>query len=202
MALDLYVMPLAAYFSGDFEAIAGGRGSSREAVDAELARDRVEQIQAALSEKTSCDVTWADEGPMALSRRFDARLLHALRSFAAHHEHPPRIKLLRRTFKVLDDPRDHKSLRKIYEGAPTQYEHLMRHSDNRGFYVPCEFPEPAVSNEQQWWMIGSSPRLRDELARIETLFDEETPDEVREATRLLHEAASVSASRGLPLIWD
>lgn len=199
-------MPLADYLSGNFEAInredRPERGREPGAVTADQALERVQQIQAALSERTGCDVTWQDEGEVAFARRFDARLLHALRSFAAHHEHPPRIRLLRRTFKVLDDPRDHKALRKIYEGAPTQYEHLMRHSDNRGFYVPCEFPEPSVSNEPQWWMIGSSPRLRLELERIESLFTDSTPAEVREATRLLHEAASLSSTRGLPLIWD
>ncbi len=199
-------MPLATYLGGDFESLGGDdepdRGRESGRVSPEAARERVEAIRRSLAESTGSTITWRDEGGVAFARRFDPRMLHALRSFAAHHEHPPRLRLLQRGFRLLDDPREHKSLRKIYEGAPTQYEHLMRHSDNRGFYLPDDFPEPALSCEAQWWMIGSAPRLRDEIERIEALFDDTVPAEMREATRLLHDAAATATSAKLPLIWD
>src|SRR5690606_16291170 len=137
-------------------------------------------IRDALSEATGVSQSWSDEGDIAYSRRMPRRNLHALRSYAAWHEYPPRPRFLFRTFKLLEDPRDAKSLRKIYQGESTRYPHLMRHSDDRGFFFPADFKEPDVSNEAKWWKIGSIPRLRGELDALEALFDAETPEEIRE----------------------
>jgi hypothetical protein len=201
--LNLYVMPLQLYFRGEFEPIIspGSTALPPESCDETSARERQERLASTVSDASSTDASWSDEGDIEFHQSLDPRNLHALRSFAAHQEYPPKLRLFGGRFRVLDDPRDHKSLRKIYDGARTQFEHLMRHSDDRGFYFPTEFASPCPAGETKWWMIGSAPRLREELARIESRFDADTPALVRETCSLLLEAANTACERQLPLIW-
>ena len=170
---------------------------------AETARERVATLQRDLSEATGCDVSWEDAGEVVLRRSIDSRHLHALRSFAAHLEYPPKILFfLQERFRVLDDPRDHKGLRKIYDGQPTTFEHLMRHSDDRGFYFPADFASPATSSESKWWMIGSSGRLCEELQRLAGRFDDDTPLLVKDTCASLLDIAKTSIHHRLPIVWQ
>ena len=105
----------------------------------------------------------------------ERRMLHALRSLAAWHEYPQQAK-----FVLPEDPRDHPSLKQIYRGEQTRYPHLMRHSDNRGFWFPVDYPEPAACNETGWWLIGSSQGLGRELGRIARLIKALPPGPDRE----------------------
>ena len=47
--------------------------------------------------------------------------------------------------------------------------HLLCHSDSEGFYLPIDFPDVVFSSEDDdvpGGMVGSSPRLRDELRAV------------------------------------
>lgn len=196
-------MPLYRFFTGEYEAFEPlPEGQLPETCDEATARARVATLQADLSQAAGMEVSWPDEGETALRRQMQARHLHALRSFAAHLEYPSKFLVFEQRFRVLDDPREHKGLRKIYDGQPTVFEHLMRHSDDRGFYFPVDFPAPATTSEVKWWKIGSTLRLREELQRIEDRFDDTTPLLVRDTCTLLEEVCAVSAERHLPLIWQ
>jgi hypothetical protein len=202
VALEIYVMPLQRYFRGAYEALSPNDGPPQEVCDEATARERVSTLQSDLSAASGCEVRWEDEGEVAMRRSIDARHLHALRSFAAHLEYPSRFLVFAQSFRVLDDPRDHKGLRKIYDGQPTTHEHLMRHSDDRGFYVPVDFPSPCTTSEAKWWKIGSTQRLHDELTRVESRFDDATPLLVRDTCKLLLEVCAEANQRGLPIVWQ
>jgi hypothetical protein len=208
VALDVYVMPLSRFWAGEFRPVSedasrdeslGGRAPS---CPPQEARERVTAVQEHLSRSTGTDARWNDDGESAFATRFERLDLHALRAFAAHHEKPGRLAFLRRRFAVRRDPREHPQLRKIYEGADTTFAHLMRHSDDRGFFAPTNFSEPVLCNERNWWMVGSSPRLLGELERISGLFDDATPSAVRRAWEVLRDAAQASVEHQLPIIWQ
>lgn len=211
MALEVYVMPLHRYLVGEFDPAPLPEGEQRyerprEPVTAEEARARVRGMQEHMSEGLGTDVAWNDEGEVEFARCIDVKLLHGLRSLAASHEYPRKFLFLRLAFRLLDDPRDHPSLRKIYEGENTDFSHLMRHSDNRGFWFPVDYAEPAESNEPQWWRIGSAHGLRRELEELGPLLAAlpEGPDRalLEQGRAFFSEAASVAIERQLPLIIE
>lgn len=170
------------------------------------AEGRVRAMQDFLSDVVGSDVRWEDAGETAFEEDTESRALHALRSLAAFHEYPPRMFFMKRAFKLLEDPRDHPSLRRIYQGDDTAYPHLMRHSDNRGFWFPAEYSEPYVSNEPQWWCIGSVVGLERELERLGPLIAGlgEGPDRtfLEESRGFFLRAASAACAASLPLIIE
>lgn len=211
MALEVYVMPLARYLVGDFEPAPLPEGEERyerprESVTAQEAAERVQAMKRAMSENLGRAVDWVDEGDVEFARCIDVRVLHGLRSLAAAHEYPRRFLFLRLAFRLLDDPRDHPSLRKIYEGENTAYANLMRHSDNRGFWFPVDYAEPTESNEPQWWRIGSAHGLRRELDEIGPLLAAlpEGPDRttLEEGRVFFMQAAGTAIERQLPMIIE
>lgn len=131
----------------------------------------------------------------------ERRMLHALRSLAAWHEYP-----IEKEFVLLEDPRDHLSLRKIYDGEQTRYPHLMRHSDNRGFWLPVDYPGRAASGEVAWWLIGSSHGLGRELEGITPLIEALPPGADRECLEKAHgffvRAVSTANEHDLPVIKE
>jgi hypothetical protein len=129
-----------------------------------------------------------------------------LRSLAAHQTLPHRILFIPTRFRLRADPRTHSGLRQIYGGADTDFPHLMRHSDNRGFWVPADFPEPIESNEPKWWRIGSVPRLNAELERIGGLIEGLPPGDDRRQLEsgyeVFHGATAKAVALQLPVIID
>jgi hypothetical protein len=211
MALEVYVMPLARYLVGDFEPAPLPEGEERyerprEDVSPEEAAVRVSAMQDAMSDSLGRPVRWVDEGDVEFAQCIDVRVLHGLRSLAAAHEYPRRFLFLRLAFRLLDDPRDHPSLRKIYDGENTAFAHLMRHSDNRGFWFPVDYGEPAESNEPQWWRIGSAQGLRRELEELGPLLAQlpDGPDRnvLEEGRVFFMRAAGASIERQLPMIIE
>jgi hypothetical protein len=147
------------------------------------------------------EVRWPDEGGVAFIESTERRMLHALRSLAAWHKYP-----IEKEFVLLEDPRDHRSLQKVYDGEQTCYPHLMRHSDNRGFWLPVDYPEPATSSEAAWWRIGSSQGLGRELEGITPLIEALPPGADREYLEKAHaffvRAVSTANEHKLPVIID
>lgn len=180
---------------------------SAESMAADRAASRVRAMQDHITQSVGIEVRWTDEGDVAFAKTTDMRVLHGLRSLAAWNEYPPRTLLLfRRPFRLLDDPRDHPSLRRIYSGDDTAFPHLMRHSDNRGFWFPADFPEPAECNEEQWWRIGSLPGLDRELARlgpmVAALPAGADRQYLEEGLAFLRKAVEAALGAGLPLIIE
>lgn len=198
-------MPLHRYFSGEFERPKGVQAdqlstdSGRDTL--EDAKARVEAIQASLSESVGADATWSDDGEIELCELFDPYRLHAVRSLAAHQEYPARILFFKRGFRLREDPRDHPGLRRIFDGDHTAFPHLMRHSDNKGFFVPPAFPHPGECHEPEWWKIGSVRGVLDELDRLEPLLEGEDP-RLRDAWSSLRRVFERAAEAGLPVIID
>jgi hypothetical protein len=146
-------------------------------------------------------VRWTDEGGVVFSGNIEGHMLHALRSLAAWHEYPQQAE-----FVMPDDPRDHPSLKQIYRGEQTGYPHLMRHSDNRGFWFPVDYPEPAKCGEASWWLIGSCQALGRELDGISRLIEALPPGADRERLQEAHDffngAVSKAIEHTLPVIIE
>jgi hypothetical protein len=213
MALELYVLPLASYLAGAFERPPTASDDEfvrdKPKATAVEARARVEAIMDSLGEAAGTPVRWQDSGEVAAAERFDPRGLHAVRAYAAHLELPQRRWLFLRSFVLPRDPREHPSLQRIYQGANTRYVHLMRHSDNKGFFAPPPFAAPVESCEAQWWKVGSAAGLvaeLDELAARLQAGEGQVPVAVRPAIEgplaTLRRLAGLAVARDLPLVFD
>ncbi len=209
--LDIYVMPLARYLAGEFEPPPAPEDDprfERPRPDASPheARGRVDAMWHHMGATLGREVAWRDEGEVALAECGEARLLHGLRALAAHHEYPPGWGPLRRAFRLAPDPRTSASLRKIYDGADTRFVHLMRHSDNRGFWFPLDYDTPQSCGEPDWWMVGSAVGLARELEQVAALLPAVGRDPDRAALETALEqwrrVAQTSAATGLPIIIE
>lgn len=202
MLLNVYVMPLVLYLAAKIEpALLSADGEQHAGASHQQAEERVKAIQESLTQTLGVEVRWPDEGGVAFIESTERRMLHALRSLAAWHEYP-----IEKEFVLLEDPRDHLSLRKIYDGEQTRYPHLMRHSDNRGFWLPVDYPGPAASSEAAWWLIGSSQGLGRELEGITPLIEALPPGADRESLEKAHaffvRAVSTANEHELPVIIE
>jgi hypothetical protein len=165
------------------------------------ARSRVAALCAHLEEQLGRPINWKDEGPTLLEEPWNAFELHALRSLAAHQEYPVRFLLFKQNFRLREDPRDHPGLRKIFDGSTTAFPHLMRHSDNKGMWIPVGFDHPLPANEPQWWMVGSVQGVVEELGRIAPHVAGEDA-RLREAFERLQRIFGAAAEAGLPVVID
>jgi hypothetical protein len=202
MLLNVYVMPLVLYLAAEIEpALLTADGKQHAGASHQRAEERVKAIQESLTQTLGVEVRWPDEGGVAFIESTERRMLHALRSLAAWHEYP-----IEQEFILLEDPRDHLSLQKVYDGEQTRYPHLMRHSDNRGFWLPVDYPEPAASSEAAWWLIGSSQGLGRELEGITPLIEALPPWADRECLEKAHgffvRAVSTANEHELPVIKE
>ena len=202
MPLNVYVMPLVLYLASRIEpAVFSTDGKQHAGARYQPAEARVKAIQESLTQTLGVEVRWPDEGDVAFTGSTEQRILHALRSLAAWHEYPTD-----KEFALPEDPRDHRSLQKIYDGKQTRYPHLMRHSDNRGFWLPVDYPEPAASSEAAWWRIGSSQGLGRELEGLTPLIEALPTGVDREYLEQAHaffvRAVSTANEHKLPVIIE
>jgi hypothetical protein len=202
MPLNVYVMPLVLYLDAEIEHTSlYAKGEQHAGASHQQAEARVKAIRESLTQTLGVEVRWPDEGGVAFIESTERRMLHALRSLAAWHEYP-----IEKEFVLLEDPRDHLSMMKVYRGEQTRYPHLMRHSDNRGFWLPVDYPEPAASSEVAWWRIGSTQGLGRELEGITPLIEALPPGTDRECLEKTHaffvRAVSTANERKLPVIMD
>lgn len=202
MNLNVYVMPLVPYLAGKLELTLMNADEAQPAGSSQQqAKDRVKAIQDSMTQALGLEVRWPDEGGVAFTGTVERGMLHALRALAAWHEYPQQA-----AFALPEDPRDHPSLKQIYHGEQTVYPHLMRHSDNRGFWFPVDYPEPARCNEASWWLIGSTRGLGRELDAITPLIEALPPGTDREylaqAHALFDRAVSKANEHELPVIIE
>jgi hypothetical protein len=203
MSLNVHVMPLVLYLTARVESAVFSMDRKQHATSTshQSAEARVKAIQESLTQALGVEVRWPDEGGVVFTESTEQRMLHALRSLAAWHEYP-----MEKEFALFEDPRDHLSLQKIYGGKQTRYPHLMRHSDNRGFWLPVDYPEPAVSSEAAWWRIGSSQSLGRELEGITPLIEALPAGADREFLEKAHaifvRAVSTANKHELPVIIE
>ena len=162
---------------------------------------RVSRLMEHLSTEAGVDAAWVDDGQETLAQPWDPMVLHAVRSLAAHMEYPPSFLGIKRAYKLGKDPRASASLQRIFDGDQTAFPHLMRHSDNKGLWVPAALPAPVAANEQQWWMVGSVPGVLEELGRLESRVDEGGP-RLRQAFESLKAIFETARRAGLPVIID
>lgn len=199
-------MPLARYFAGEFEPAPLPTGEERHesqpaGASPQEAVARVKAIQYSMTQALGMEVRWTDAGDVAFTDTTERRLLHALRSLAAWHEYPQQTE-----FVLPEDPSGHPSLKQIYHGEQTGYPHLMRHSDNRGFWFPVDYPEPAGCSETNWWLIGSCQGLSRELDRITPLIKALPQGSDRELLEKTHtffvDAVAAANEHELPVIIE
>ena len=202
MPLNVHVMPLVLYLAARIEpAVFYADRKQLASTSYQSTEERVKAIQESLTQTLGVEVRWPDEGGVAFTESTEQRVLHAIRSLAAWHEYP-----MDKEFALPEDPRDHRSLQKIYDGKQTRYPHLMRHSDNRGFWLPVDYPQPAVSSEAAWWRIGSSQGLGRELEGITPLIEALPAGADREYLEKAHaffvRAVSTANEHVLPIIIE
>jgi len=202
MPLNVHVMPLVLYLAARIErAVFYADRNQLASTSYQSTEERVKAIQESLTQTLGVEVRWPDEGGVVFTESTEQRMLHALRSLAAWHEYP-----MEKEFALPEDPRDHRSLQLIYGGKQTRYPHLMRHSDNRGFWLPVDYPEPAASSEAAWWRIGSSQGLGRELEGITPLIEALPAGADREYLEKAHaffiRAVSTANKHVLPVIIE
>ena len=214
MALDLHVMPLERFLTGDFESPAEKAareqgvpyervGRPKPSLPVETARGFVATLRGAVARFGGVAVEWdeTDRSP-ALSVTWSFEALHLLRAFAAHLDHPGGA-----AFDPTDRPQEHPSVRKVYAGAFTHYIHLLDHADHEGFYLPGDFARPLwidFYGDAKPFSAGSSVRL---LAELESLSRsiESNPSvraDVRHAWTFFAGIARESVVRRQPLIFE
>ncbi len=214
MGLDIFVMPMWRFLSGEYTGPVERLipnvirvGGQKMDLAPELARKKVASFQKVLSQVTDSDISWPDEGEVVFERQFNFRLWHLLRAYAAHQDHPVRAGLLRRSqpFTISDEPECHPGLARIFDGAPTRFKHLIVHADNEGFYFPCklEHPMPLLPAEERW-LTGSSIHLLDELSLLgqSLRHESDTLKDVRDAWEFMVKAAKASVDHRLPIVFD
>lgn len=183
MSLELLVMPLHRFYSGQFEGpleqLAGGEihriGAQKPDVPEDRARAYVESLKQRFSRETGELIEWKDEGETVFSVQYDYAAYTALRAFAAYQEHPPPklLGLFPRKFNVTrKNAGDHHSFLTVAYGAPTSYPHLIHHHDNDGFWLPCRFQQPIRHMEAVDIEDEATRKEREEAAeKLRELFD-------------------------------
>ena len=75
----------------------------------------------------------------------------------------------------------------------------MRHSDDKGIWVPAPMAHPVMANETRWWMVGSVDGVCDELGKLESHLA--TGDErLRRAYERISRRFQVARQVGLPFV--
>lgn len=102
--------------------------------------------------------------------------LHYLRRFAAHVMRDP--KWVPYPVEPGEDPANDPVLRQMYRQMSS---HLLCHSDREGYYLPVDFQELILDPDHQirGAVVGSSYRLREELAQITDQLEIELTDNLR-----------------------
>lgn len=188
MGLDLFVMPLWRYLSGQFEgpveALLGAHrvGEAKPDDSETAARGRAVGIRKGLEERLGKKLDWPDEGTVALSLQYTYPALQALRAFAAYQDHPfPRNpgSGLPLPFAISEtSPEEHPSLLCVYNlEAPTRYPHLIEHSDASGFYLPCDFASPLRCFEFLDGEVEGGGASPEEIREIEDSIRKEQGEE-------------------------
>ena len=156
-------MPLRRYLTGDFAAGTHQRAQARPSLTLLDARRVAADLQKQVTQRAGRLASFRDEGEPVLCEMLGYDAWHALRAFAADQQYPAA------GFVFGPDSHRHPALARIWVGAKTRYPHLIRHHDNCGFYLPCDFPEPiglASESGAKDILVGSSQGLLRELTML------------------------------------
>ncbi|MEK7468415.1 MAG: hypothetical protein AAB074_13480 [Planctomycetota bacterium] len=216
-------MPLWKYFAGDFlspvERVFHATqrlGNPKPAAANEEARATVKRVQEMLREFCTGDSTWKDEGDEVFCEQYGYNEFHLLRAYAAEFE---ALSGKRPDFDETADPAENPHLKKIGTGVSSDYRHLIKHSDNEGFWLPIALDRPVLIDPDTYLVAGSSSYLlaeldslapalgmtRDwlQLASGEYAAPKDDPlGRTKFSWSVLHAAARLSVEHGLPIIFD
>lgn len=227
MSLDLYVMPLWRFKAGDFRspievqlgirpriATADGMDSVPRPpswIARWRAKREVAKLKRLVSRANSVPIDWKDEGDVVHSGQTYG--MTPLKAYARWLD-------CREQLPTFDPPSDHD-----YDKHPvfsiemegTSFPHLLYHDCYNGYYLPVVFssvveaePYLVYGHWPATRSVGSSPRLRRELDRIQEELC--VPDEydypkddpliaVRAAYKTIRKAVELSCQHALPLIF-
>jgi hypothetical protein len=172
MSLDIHVMPLGKFWAGEYTT-----KTERFAIESGIIDKYHRNTPKAIAPKAEAyklakgvrlwmeqgsfltEQAWEDEGEIVFSEQFHFDGIHAVRAFAAHQERSEE------EFAISEKFSQAPALRRVHQGAHTEFPHLIHHEDNTGFYVPMDFPHPKkLMGEPP--TIGSSVQLMMELAAL------------------------------------
>lgn len=231
MSLDIHVMPLCRFLCGDYVSVTEKLfghlapvrriGSPKRRLSTEDARNYVQALQLQVFEAVGVDISWPDDGDTVFSDQYTFRSWHVLRAFAAHQEYPARALLGLRERRVWEEdrPEDHPGIKRIWDGAKSNFRHLIVHDDLQGLYVPVRFEHPVSTDRERTDVIGSSVVLLEELARLKDILhmnqdwgdrvkgqnlvpDKDPLFEVKNSWAFMYYCAKLSISSRLPIIFD
>jgi hypothetical protein len=191
-------------------------GSSKPANPPEVARAWVAQLRSDLESQLGRSVRWQDEGETVFAEQFSFDSWHALRAFAADQQWPAN------SFQFDSQSSKHPGLARVWAECRSPYLHVIRHNDNNGYYLPCEFHSPfelSMSDDpMDRIVIGSSLVLLREMNRLGTLlgitldqgepgWTEQLRDEdplvlVKTGWVFMRHCARLSVKHKLPVIFD
>ena len=193
MSVDIYVMPLGRFKSGDFESplqrVFGAENVTRvtragikerpepetisEALELLVAADEVSfvrrfldraALELSLEEKV---LQWTDEGETQFAEQ--AVCLEAATTYASWLSYRDQYPV----FEVPDPEgfEAHPVWGLVDDQSNTKHPHLALHDHCVGYYLPCEFPRllrmpTGYDGYPEQRAIGSSYRLRDELTEV------------------------------------
>lgn len=223
MGLDVHVMPLWKYFAGDFlspveklfanvQRVGTPKPDARETE----ARETVENIRFMVREVLRIEPAWTDEGESVFCEQYRYEAFHLLRAYAAEFEAARGAPFV---FDASGDPTENPHLKRLTRDVPTAFRHLIKHSDDEGFWLPIPMTHVVLLDPETWFAAGSSHGLLAELDRLAPSLGmtrdwaqlgrgdcaaakDDPLSELKFGWSVLHAAARLSVEHGLPIVFD
>lgn len=232
MGLDVHVMPLSSYLSGQFqsplEKILGSKvtrvGSAKPENEEDTVREYVRTLKERLvREAGAADAEWDETREPALGVQYTYQAYTDLRGFAAYQDYPKKEGWFSKKvvpFRIEEDPAKYSGLAGICgKGKSSAYPHLIIHADTDGYWVPVRFKQPLMLDRESYFVVGSSIVLLEELDRLGQILgmsrdwgelaegigayaDGDPLGSVKYGWSVLHYAARMSVQHRLPIIFD
>lgn len=170
MSLDIHVMPLGAFWAGEYSTAAerlaermGGPevtriGRAKELYPADEARRLALGVRRWVEQRTLSAEAWKDEGEIAFTEQFQFPALLAVRAFAAHCE------MGKGPFELTENFEESDLLERARNLGTADFSHLIEH-DGEGIYAPTNFKRP-LTLVGDGMKIGSTVQLMLELAAL------------------------------------
>jgi len=232
MGLDILIMPLSRYLSGRFqsplEQALGSAvervGSAKPSNDAATVAEHVAGLKERLLREAGAeDAPWDEASEPAWTGQYHYRAYTDLRAFAAHQDHPRTKGWFSKEivpFREEEDVSRYQGLLAVLnKGKSTSFPHLIVHADTHGYWVPLRFKAPLIVDRENYFVVGSSVLLLEELDRLgkllgmtrdwgelssgETAAAKDDPlGSVKYGWSVLHHAARTSVKQRMPIIFD
>jgi hypothetical protein len=227
MGLDIHVMPLTRYLSGQFqsplEQMLGDKvqrmGAGKPNEEASIVRGFIDKLRS----RAGQGADWDETGEPAYCAQYHYGAYTDLRAFAAYQDYPTTKGFLTKTqvpFKIEDEVRKYTGLMQVLgKNKPSTFEHLIRHGDTHGYWLPVRFVAPIMVDQENYVVAGSSVILLEELDRLKPLLgmtkdwaelekgegaaaEGDPLGQVKYGWSVLHAAARLSVKHRMPIIFD